>query len=171
MSHFAKVENGIVTQVIVAEQDVINTGMFGDISSWIQTSYNTYGGKHNLGGNPLRKNYAGIGYTYDAERDAFYSPKPFLSWILDEDTCIWVAPIAQPEQIEGFYYNWNEETLSWDSNEILQVPVLTAETPIEETPIEETPSEETPIQETPSEETPPEETPIEETPSENTPIE
>jgi len=85
MSHFAKVENGIVTQVLVAEQDFINTGAMGH--GWIQTSYNTHGGVHNEGGTPLRKNYAGVGYTYDNDRDAFIPPQPFPSWILNEDTC------------------------------------------------------------------------------------
>jgi hypothetical protein len=121
MAHFAKVENGIVTQVIVAEQNVIDTGMFGPPNSWIQTSYNTYAGKHSLGGTPIRKNYAGIGYIYDLDRDAFYSPSPFPSWILDEDTCTWTAPVAQPEPVEGFYYAWDEDTLTWKSNPIPQI--------------------------------------------------
>ena len=112
MSHFAKLENGIVTQVIVIEQDVLDTGLWGDPSSWVQTSYNTYGGIHRLGGTPLRKNYAGIGYTYDIARDAFIPPKPFNSWILNEDTCLWNPPIAAPQK-QGFYYNWDEETTSW----------------------------------------------------------
>lgn len=90
MAHFAKVENGIVTQVIVAEQDVINSGMFG--TGWVQTSYNTRGGVHANGGTPLRKNYAGIGFTYDAQRDAFIPPRPSPAWTLDEATCLWVAP-------------------------------------------------------------------------------
>lgn len=89
MSHFAKVENGIVTQVIVAEQDVIDSGMFGD--GWVQTSYNTYGGQHPEG-RPLRKNFAAIGYTYDPIRDAFIPPQPASDWTLDENTCLWVAP-------------------------------------------------------------------------------
>jgi hypothetical protein len=120
MAHFAKVENGIVTQVIVAEQHVIDTGIFGSPDLWIQTSYNTYAGEHTQGGIPLRKNYAGIGYTYDIDRDAFYSPSPFPSWILDEDTCTWVAPVAQPDPIEGFYYEWDEDTLTWNSNPVPQ---------------------------------------------------
>lgn len=86
MSHFAKVENGVVTQVIVAEQDVIDSGLFG--TDWIQTSYNTYGGQHPEG-RPLRKNYAGIGYTYDSTRDAFIPPKPDGNWTLNETTCQW----------------------------------------------------------------------------------
>lgn len=90
MAHFAKVENGIVTQVIVAEQDVIDSGLFG--VGWVQTSYNTHGGQHPEG-RPLRKNYAGIGYTYDAERDAFIPPQPVGDgWILNEDTCLWEQP-------------------------------------------------------------------------------
>lgn len=113
MSHFAHVDgNNIVTQVIVAEQDFINSGAVGDPSSWIQTSYNTYAGQHALGGTPLRKNYAGIGYSYDASRDAFIPPKPFNSWTLNETTCLWEAPTPYPT--DGKIYNWNENTLSWD---------------------------------------------------------
>jgi len=117
MSHFARIENGTVTQVIVAEQDVINSGLFGSPSSWVQTSYNTYGGEHRLGGNPLRKNYAGVGYSYDSERDAFIPPKPYNSWTLDEETCLWNPPVAMPT--DGKIYSWNEETLSWDEVEIV----------------------------------------------------
>ena len=117
MSHFAKVENGIVTQVIVIEQDVLNTGHWGDPSLWVQTSYNTHGGVHTNGGTPLRKNFAGIGYTYDSQRDAFYSPKPFNSWSLDETTCLWKAPVDMPTEGQ---YAWNEETLSWV--EVLAAP-------------------------------------------------
>ena len=117
MSHFAKVENGTVTQVIVAEQDVIDTGMFG--SGWIQTSYNTRGGVHyNQNNEPsedqsraLRKNYAGVGYTYDSERDAFIPPQPYASWVLDEVTCLWAAPVAMPS--DDKQYNWDESTQSW----------------------------------------------------------
>jgi len=102
MSHFAKVENGIVTQVIVAEQDVINSGLFGE--GWVQTSYNTRGGQHPEG-RPLRKNYAGVGFTYDAQRDAFIPPKLDESWILDEETCLWiingVTPLSGADSIEG----------------------------------------------------------------------
>jgi hypothetical protein len=112
MSHFAKVENGVVTQVIVIEQDVLNLGHWGDPSLWVQTSYNTIGGVHTQGGAPLRKNYAGIGYTYDATRDAFIPPKPFASWLLNEDTCLWDAPTPMPVE-EGKLFKWDEETTSW----------------------------------------------------------
>jgi hypothetical protein len=112
MSHFAKVEDGIVTQVIVIEQDVLNTGHWGDPSLWVQTSYNTQGGQHRLGGTPLRKNYAGMGYTYDAGRDAFIPPKPFDSWVLNEETCLWNAPIAMPVE-DGKRYVWDETTVNW----------------------------------------------------------
>jgi hypothetical protein len=108
MSHFAKIENDIVVQVIVAEQDFINT-LDGE---WIQTSYNTRSGEHLLGGTPLRKNYAGIGYIYDRERDAFYSPQPFPSWLFNEDKCIWVSPIPKPE-VDDYLYYWSEEELNW----------------------------------------------------------
>jgi hypothetical protein len=110
MSHFAKVIDGVVTEVLVIEQDVIDTGLFGDPALFVQTSYNTYGGQHPEG-RPLRKNYAGIGYTYDAVRDAFIAPSPFPSWLLNEDTCLWGAPVAHPD--DGKSYAWDEDTLSW----------------------------------------------------------
>lgn len=116
MAHFAKVENGIVVQVIVAEQEVIDTGIFGH--GWIQTSYNTRGGIHyGANGKPdkipqLRKNYAGIGYSYDETLDAFIPPKPYASWLLDTKTCLWNAPIAMPT--DGKIYTWDEEQQKWD---------------------------------------------------------
>jgi hypothetical protein len=79
---------------------------------WKQTSYNTHGGVHNNNGIPLRKNHAGIGYTYDEDRDAFIPKKPFKSWVLNEQTCLWNAPVAMPQ--DSNKYNWNEQTLSWD---------------------------------------------------------
>lgn len=118
MSHFALInENNIVTQVLVIDQETINTGHFGDPSKFIQTSYNTRGGLH-YGpdgqpddGEPLRKNYAGIGYTYDPQRDAFYAPQPYPSWILNENTCIWESPTPMP--LDGKNYTWDEATTSW----------------------------------------------------------
>ena len=110
MSHFAKVENGVVTQVIVIEQDVLNLGHWGDPASWVQTSYNTSGGQHPEG-RPLRKNYAGIGFTYDRAKDAFIPPQPFASWLLDEETCLWGAPVAMPT--DGKVYIWDETTKAW----------------------------------------------------------
>jgi hypothetical protein len=112
MSHFARVENGVVTQVIVIEQDVLNLGHWGDPALWVQTSYNTVGGVHTQGGTPLRKNYAGIGYTYDSGRDAFIPPKPYASWLLNESTCQWDAPTAMPVE-EGKMFKWDEPTTSW----------------------------------------------------------
>ena len=109
--HFAKVENGKVFKVIVAEQDVIDSGIFGH--GWVQTSYNTHGGQHANGGTPLRKNYAGIGYTYDEQRDAFIPPKPYPSWMLNEDTCLWNCPVAMPT--EGGPFTWNEANQTWDA--------------------------------------------------------
>lgn len=117
MSHFAKVEDGIVTEVLVIEQDVIDTGLFGDPALFVQTSYNTRGGIHyGLDGQPdggvaMRKNYAGVGFTYDAQRDAFIPPRPFPSWALNEDTCLWDAPTPYPT--DGKLYRWDEPTLSW----------------------------------------------------------
>lgn len=117
MSHFAQIdENSIVTQVLVIEQDVIDTGLFGDPASFIQTSYNTQGGVHLLGGTPFRKNYAGIGFTYDAQRDAFIPPKPFNSWVLNEDTCLWEPITPMPSEMPpiGQFWSWNEDSLSWE---------------------------------------------------------
>jgi len=119
MSHFAEIDNdNIVQRIIVAEQDFINSGAVGDASDWIQTSYNTRGGVHYApnsnepdGGVALRKNYAGIGYTYDESRDAFFTPKPYPSWNLDEDTCQWNAPTPYPD--DGKIYAWDEDTTSW----------------------------------------------------------
>ena len=110
MAHFAKVENGIVTQVIVIDQETLELGHWGDPALWVQTSYNTHGGQHPEG-RPLRKNYAGIGFTYDADRDAFYEPQPFASWTLNEYTCLWDAPTAHPD--DGKPYIWDETTLAW----------------------------------------------------------
>jgi hypothetical protein len=129
MSHFAQVINGTVAQVIVAEQDFINSGAVGDPSQWVQTSYNTIGGAHRNGGTPLRKNYAGIGYSYDAGRDAFVPPKPYPSWILDEATCWWKAPVTKPDDVmptteaDGTNYQWNETTVGWDA---VTIPKLSA---------------------------------------------
>ena len=117
MTHFARIQNNIVTQVIVAEQDVIDSGLFGDPASWIQTSYNTRGGIHVLGGTPLRKNYAGIGDTYDPVRDAFISPQPYPSWVLNEDRCRWESPIARPD--DEYVWIWDEPTLSWIKNDTI----------------------------------------------------
>ena len=115
MSHYAKVENGIVTQVIVAEQEFIDSGAVGDPSTWIQTSYNTRNGEHVLGGEPLRKNYAGIGYIYDAERDMFLPPQPHPRWIVDEVTGTWIAPIPRPN--DGNTYVWDSNTDTWVQTE------------------------------------------------------
>ena len=118
MGHFAKVVDGIVETVIVAEADFIAT--LEDANSWIQTSYNTRGSIHYMPNSitpsddqskALRKNYAGIGYTYDSERDAFIPPKPYPSWLLDETTCLWIAPKAKPS--DNKMYKWNEELLNW----------------------------------------------------------
>lgn len=113
MAHFAKVENGVVTQVIVIDQETLNLGHWGDPSLWIQTSYNTQANKHTQGGTPLRGNYAGIGYTYDKENDVFYSAQPYPSWTISEATdWIWTPPTPMPT--DDKMYTWNEETKSWD---------------------------------------------------------
>ena len=121
MAHFAKIENGTVTQVNVIDEEYFHANReTSDTGTWVQTSYNTRGGVHY---NPetnepsadqtkaLRKNYAGIGYTYDEARDAFIPPKPFNSWLLNEDTCQWDAPVAYPT--DGKLYIWNEEQQQW----------------------------------------------------------
>lgn len=118
MSHFAKIdENNIVVEVIVIEQETLNTGLWGDPAKWIQTSFNTRRGVHYGpdgqpdGGIALRKNYAGIGYSYDPIRDAFIPPKVFDSWILDENTCQWEPPIPMP--VDGKFYYWDETITNW----------------------------------------------------------
>jgi len=115
VAHFAKLdENNIVTFVTVGRQE--DDGKEAELCArtgdvYKQTSYNTHGGVHALGGTPLRKNYAGIGYTYDAGRDAFIPPKPYASWVLNETTCLWDAPVAYPD--DGKRYSWDEATTSW----------------------------------------------------------
>jgi hypothetical protein len=111
MAHWAHLTNGIVDQVIVIDEETLALGHWGDPSEWKQTSYNTHGGVHALGGTPFRKNYAGIGYSYDSGRDAFIPPKPFESWLLDETTCFWDSPTPMPT--DGKMYRWDEPTLSW----------------------------------------------------------
>jgi len=125
MSHFAKVEDGVVTQVLVVEQDFIDTGALGDASQWIQTSYNTRGGKHYASngvdedsGTPLRKNFASVGWNYDATADAFYADRPMdlngnscASWTLNTTTYIWDPPTAYPS--DGKKYQWDEPSTSW----------------------------------------------------------
>ena len=103
MSHFAKIDsNNIVTEVIVAEQDFINSGLVGDSFLWVQTSYNKN----------FRKNFANVGYTYDKTRDAFIPPKEFDSWTLNETTCLWEPPVECPD--DGKHYKWNETDKTWD---------------------------------------------------------
>lgn len=116
MGHYAKVIDGLVTQVIVAKKDFID--VLKDKDLWIKTSYNTYGGKHYNPETkeintkqPLRKNFAGIGYTYDKELDAFIPPKPFQSWLLNKETCLWEAPIPYPN--DNKEYIWNESIKNW----------------------------------------------------------
>ena len=110
MAHFCKVVDGKVTQVIVAEPEFFDTFVDSSPGTWLQTSYNTHGNQHPEG-RPLRGNYAGIGYTYDAQNDVFIAPKPFNSWVINEDTWLWEAPVAMPD--DGKLYNWDEETTSW----------------------------------------------------------
>ena len=111
MAHYAKVENTLVTQVIVAEPEFFDTFVDSSPGEWIKTSYNTQGGVHSDGGTPLRKNYAGVGYTYDTARDAFIPPQPYPSWILNETSCIYEAPTPYPT--DGLMYEWDEDTTSW----------------------------------------------------------
>ena len=122
MAHFVKLGKGnIVVQGIVVHNDVATTeqagidfinNLYGTNDIWKQTSYNTVGGEHLLGGTPFRKNFAARGYTYDQTRDAFIAPRPYNSWILNETTCIWEAPVAYPNDEND--YKWNESTQQWD---------------------------------------------------------
>lgn len=115
MSHYAKVLNGQVVQVIVAEADFFNTFVDSSPGQWIQTSYNTHGNQH-PNGTPLRGNYAGVGYTYDTTNDVFYAPKPYASWTLNQSSWLWEAPVPMPQ--DGKLYNWDEPTLSWKAFEL-----------------------------------------------------
>ena len=138
MAHFAKLGIGnIIETVVVVSNDIATTeqagvdflnNLYGSRDVWKQTSYNTYGGEHKLGGTPFRKNYAGIGFKYDQTRDAFIEPQPFNSWILNETTCLWDSPVVKPETYTQNlvdennnpipdYYNWNETNQTWDLNE------------------------------------------------------
>jgi len=125
LSHFAKVVDGIVTQVIVAEAEFFDTFVDSSPGAWIQTSYNTRGNVHYNPetGEPsadqskaLRGNYAGIGYTYDAVNDVFVAPAPFPSWILNQTTWLWEAPVTMPD--DGKYYVWDEPTVAWKEVEL-----------------------------------------------------
>ena len=111
MAHYAKVNNGIVEQVIVAEKEFFDTFVDSSPGTWIQTSYNTHGNQHPEG-RPLRGNYAGIGYIYDSVNDVFYAPQPFLSWILNNTTWLWEAPAAMPT--DDKMYKWNESITNWE---------------------------------------------------------
>ena len=116
MAHYAKIDkNNIVTRVLVMDKRVVNSGEFGNSLTWIRTSYNTYGGQHSLGGMPLRKNYAGVGMTYDKYRDAFIPQQPYPSWILNEDTCLWDPPVVYPTGHDpaGPGYEWDEDNITW----------------------------------------------------------
>ena len=122
MAHFAKVENGIVVHIIVADKEFIDNHT-DPSETWIQTSYNTHNNIHyNNDGEPdggiaLRGNYAGVGYTYDSVNDVFYPPKPHLNWLLDENTWTWVSPIPYPD--DGKVYHWDEENGNWSSTKTL----------------------------------------------------
>lgn len=119
MAHWAEIdENNIVTRVLVVADEEDHRGQeflatdLGLGGTWKKTSYNTQGGVHVNGGTPFRKNYAGIGYTYDESRDAFIPEKPFASWVLNEETCLWDAPTPMPVE-EGKFFTWDEDTTSW----------------------------------------------------------
>jgi len=131
MASFAKIENNIVTIVVAVVNEVLKDSngieqesigiqflktLYNEPNAiWKQTSYNTIGGIHQLGGTPFRKNHAGIGFQYDQTRDAFIPPKPFNSWILNEDTCLWNAPVAYPvDNNVNNRYKWNEEIQNWE---------------------------------------------------------
>lgn len=155
MAHFAKVENRIVTQVIVAEEDFIATGILGH--GWVQTSYNTFGNQH-PNGTPLRGNYAGIGYTYDAENDVFIAPQPYSNWILNTTSWLWEPPVAMPQ--DEYFYIWDQEAGVWNKGELRPVPPPEPE-PVVEAPVVEEPVAETAVETTPVEEAPVAEAPVE----------
>jgi hypothetical protein len=111
MAHFAKVLDGKVTQIIVAEPEFFNTFVDTSPGTWLQTSYNTFGNQHKFGGTPLRGNYAGVGFIYDQANDVFYEPQPYPSWTLNESTWLWEAPTPYPNDDKT--YRWNEATTSW----------------------------------------------------------
>jgi len=142
MSHFAHVTNGIVDNVIVIEADTLALGHWGDPSEWIQTSYNTQGGKHTQGGTPLHKNYAGMGYTWDGT--GFAPPQPFASWTKNADTYLWEPPTPMPT--DGKKYEWHEDTKTWVE---FVAPVVETPTPTP-TPTETPPAETPTPTETPS---------------------
>jgi len=119
MANYAKINQGKVVKVIVAEASFFDNFVDDSPGTWIKTSYNTHGGVHYTNGiasadqsKALRKNYAGIGYSYDEGRDAFIPPKFYASWVLNETSCLWEAPVSYPD--DGQQYTWNEETTSWD---------------------------------------------------------
>ena len=112
MAHYAKVNQGIVEQVIVAEPEFFQSFIDNTPGEWVQTSYNTFGNEHKLGGTPLRGNFAGVGFTYDVINDVFYAPRPYQSWSLNQSTWLWNPPVAYPE--DGNNYTWNESTQAWD---------------------------------------------------------
>ena len=125
MAHFAELDdqNTVLQVIVIHNNELLDNGVESEAkgiafcqslfpgTTWVQTSYNTYGGVHRLGGTPMRKNYAGIGYTYDSVRDAFIPPKPFKFWSLDEETCLWTPPTPYPD--DGNRYTWDDSTVSW----------------------------------------------------------
>jgi hypothetical protein len=115
MAHYAHITNGVVDNVIVIDAETLALGHWGDPSEWVQTSYNTQGGEHKLGGTPLHKNYAGIGYTWDGT--GFAPPQPFASWTKNTNTYLWEAPVAMPSDAgtgtPPKMYQWSEETVNW----------------------------------------------------------
>jgi hypothetical protein len=118
MSHWAEIdENNIVKQVLIGNNAELDEGyqwLLDNLGGrWIKTSYNTVGGEHANGGTPLRKNFAGIGFTYDEVRDAFIAPQNFPSWVLDEETCTWKPPVDMPESPNGEMWCWNEDSQDW----------------------------------------------------------
>ena len=127
MAHFAKIglNSRVIETVVVHNNELLDAdGLEQEVngidfltkltgwSIWKQTSYNTYGGEHKLGGTPFRKNYGSVGFTYDEDRDAFIPPKPYNSWILNENTCLWEAPVSYPDDDKN--YTWNEANQTWD---------------------------------------------------------
>lgn len=123
MAHFAKLgSDNIVERVEVVHNNIATDeqagitflqNLYNDTATWKQTSYNTFANTHKLSGTAFRKNYANVGYTYDETKDAFIAPKPYASWVLNDDTCLWESPVAYPD--DGERHTWNEDTTSWDA--------------------------------------------------------
>jgi len=138
MAHFVELDesNVVIRGIVVGNQNCLDEhgseseavgivfcqSLYGAATTWKQTSYNTHGGVHQAGGNPFRKNYAGVGYFYDTSRDAFIPPSPYPSWVLNEESCLWESPVPRPPDTETTIYSWNEADGIWEAHTIPTQP-------------------------------------------------